>query len=113
MDENGDLIRRYVQKNDKMEDIFHSSAYGKAQSGQGIGTTTAQSFKQRQEIEERRNMVRGYGDSSVVNEARAKGPRARVYVPDGGGESGGPMGGSEAQAASRAQMARKNPGISR
>ena len=68
-------------KNDKKEDIFHTSAYGKAQSGSGIGAASAQSYNQRMAIQQNRQVIRGYEDAGIVNQARSNGPRAKAYTP--------------------------------
>lgn len=74
-------LLKYVMKA-KKEDVVHSSAYGKAQSGGGIGVASTQSFAKRMEIEKKRNLVRGYGDAGVVGQARAaSGVRAKKYEP--------------------------------
>ena len=94
-----DPLLKYVMKNDKKEDIFHTSAYGKAQSGSGIGAASVQSYNQRMAIQRNRQVVRGYEDAGIVNQARSKGPRAKTYTPPkdtglrkagGGIRAGGP-----------------------
>lgn len=69
---------KYVMK-DKKEDIFHSSAYGKAQNAGGMGTASSVSFSQRMNIDRNRKTVRGYRDSRIVNEARGGFPKAEQY----------------------------------
>lgn len=94
-----DPLIKYVMKNDKKEDIFHTSAYGKAQSGSGIGAASAQSYNARMAIRQNRQVVRGYEDAGIVNESKSNGPRAKTYTPpkdtglrkSGGGiRAGGP-----------------------
>ena len=64
---------------DTTEDVTHSSAYGKAQNAGGMGAASTESFDVRREIDKNRKMVRGYGDSKVVNEVGNRVPRARRY----------------------------------
>lgn len=63
------------------EDIFHSSAYGAAQSGAGMGSASTESFSRRRKIEENRRLVKGYNHSSIASAATSNGPRAKVFTP--------------------------------
>lgn len=81
---------KYIMKDEK-EDIFHSSAYGKAQSGVGMGVTSGQSFEKRRELEGNRQRVGGYSRSMIANNALGNGPKAKTYTPpvkNAGGISG-------------------------
>ena len=84
---------KYVS-HEKKEDIFHSSAYGKAQNGSNMGAASSESFADRRKMERNRQVIRGYNDARVVSQAVASsGTRAKVYEPPvdvGGGiaESG-------------------------
>ena len=71
---------KYVMK-DKKEDIFHSSAYAKAQSGSKIGATSSESYQVRVNLNQNRTTVRGYKDSEIMTEIKDKGPRAKTYTP--------------------------------
>ena len=71
---------KYIVK-DKKEDIFHSSAYGKAQNGGSMGTVSNVSFGERMNINRNRQVVRGYGDSRLANQNIGNGPRAKQYTP--------------------------------
>lgn len=71
---------KYIAK-EKKENIFHSSAYGKAQSAGALGTTSAESFEERMKVEKNRQIIQGYNDSRIVNGAYSYGPRAKKYVP--------------------------------
>ena len=71
---------KYVMK-EKKEDIFHSSAYGKAQNGEAIGAASVEGFDERLKIDRNRQIVKGYNDSRVVNGVYANGPKAKKYVP--------------------------------
>ena len=71
---------KYVMKDEK-EDVFHSSAYAKAQSGSGIGAASSQSYQVRVNIDQNRTKVRGYGESEMITSARKNGPRAKTYTP--------------------------------
>lgn len=72
---------KYLMKEQK-GDIFHSSAYGKAQNAKAIGVASAESFKERMKVEKNRKIVQGYNDSRIVNGAYASGPKAKKYVPE-------------------------------
>jgi hypothetical protein len=47
------------------EPIFHSNAYARVASGSSIGSTDAQTFKERMDIHRNRRAVRHYGDSLI------------------------------------------------
>ena len=59
------------------QDFFHSSAYGKAQSGNVIGVTSTESFSTRQKIEHNRHNIRSYRDSKIATETGNQGPRTK------------------------------------
>lgn len=71
---------KYVMK-EKKENIFHSSAYGKAQNAEAIGAASVESFEERMKVDKNRQIVKGYNDSRIVNGMYANGPRAKQYVP--------------------------------
>ena len=71
---------KYVMKDEK-EDVFHSSAYAKAQSGSGIGVASSESYQVRVNMNQHRTKVRGYNDSEIMTGARNNGPKAKAYVP--------------------------------
>ena len=98
---NNPFLKRLMK--DKKEDVVHSSAYAKVQNSNGIGVASVETFSGRLAIEQNRQVVRGYGDSKIVNEARGNAPRAKKYEPP---ETSGP----ERRAI---PPIRKNPGISR
>ena len=102
MDKNQFL--KYVMKEEK-EDIFHSSAYGKAQNGDGIGVSSAESFATRRKIDQNRQVIKGYGNSNLVGQAIGNGPRAKAYTPPAPGAQSGP--------APARPLPPRNPGISR
>ena len=96
---------KYIMKDEK-EDIFHTSAYGKAQNGQGMGAASSQSFAERRQTDANRTVIRGFNSSSIAGSAIGNGPRAKAYVPP-----------AKPAATARPAMSRppmpKNPGISR
>ena len=49
------------------EKPFHSHTFAEAASGSSMGSTSAQSFGQRHRIDQNRQVVRRYGESSVAN----------------------------------------------
>jgi hypothetical protein len=46
---------------------FHSHTFADAASGQSMGSTNAQSFGQRRQLDQNRQMVRRYSESSVAS----------------------------------------------
>lgn len=71
-----DLILKYV-KQDKKEDIFHSSPYGRAQSGSSMGAASTETFSSRKALDQQRQIVRRYGESRIANNVITSGPRAK------------------------------------
>lgn len=80
---NNPFLKR-MMKNDKQEDIFHSSAFGQAQSGASMGAASTSSFQSRRSIDKDRKIVGGYGNSQIMGGAFSSGPRAKKYVPPKG-----------------------------
>lgn len=78
---------KYIMK-EKKEDIFHSSAYGKVQSADAMGTASVETFDERMKVERNRQIVRGYNDSRIASRSFAEGPRAKKYVPSEKKQSG-------------------------
>lgn len=107
---------KYVMK-DKKEDVFHSSAYAKAQSGATIGAASSESYQVRVNLNQNRTAVRGYKDSEIMTGIKDNGPRAKAYTPPekiDGVRVGAPVGTNKSATAAtnRAMMPAKNPGIS-
>lgn len=71
---------KYVMKDNK-EDVFHSSAYAKAQSGDKIGVASSQGYQVRVNLAQSRTRVRGYDESEIITGAKKNAPRAKVYTP--------------------------------
>ena len=91
---------KYVMIDEK-QDIFHSSAYAKAQNGASIGAASSESYSVRVNMNQNRTKVRGYNDSEVMTGAKMNGPRAKTYTPPE--KTGG--------ATNRAMAAAKTPGV--
>ena len=70
---------KYMMKDEK-KDVFHSSAYAKAQSGEVMGAASTEDFKVRVNINQNRQMVRGYRDSGVMIDANKNAPKAKTYT---------------------------------
>ena len=66
------LLLKYAMKNDKKEEIFHSSGYARAQAGANFGAAggSTESFSERKSIETDRKYIQGYKDSRITNEYR-------------------------------------------
>ena len=99
----GDInpFTKYLIK-DKKEDIFHSTAYAKAQSGAAMGAVSAQGFAERQKMEQNRQVIQGYGASRIANSSIGSGPRAKTFTPPA------PAGGTPAGAGSSVAV---RPGV--
>lgn len=76
-----------MQKDNKREEIFHSSGYGAAQSGGGVGAASGESFAQRQAIEKQRRFVQGYKNSQIMRQQHGL-MRAKTYTPRTEGGTG-------------------------
>ena len=71
MDKKPPIVNRIID--DERAGIFHSSAYGRAQSGDTMGAASTESFSARQKVERNRKTIRNYRDS-LVAEQRFKPP---------------------------------------
>ena len=82
-------INDILQKNQRNQ-MFHSSGYGVAQSGESMGAADLASFAARQAMEAKRQYIRGYRDSKLMqNQAaiqRARQYRARFAESEQAGE---------------------------
>ncbi len=67
--------------NTKTEDVVHSSAYAQAQNQSGFGAASSESFEQRMKREKNRQLIKGYGESSVVGKTFNSGPRPKTFTP--------------------------------
>lgn len=70
------IVKRLIR--DKKAEFFHSSAYGRAQSGGTIGAASTESFAKRREIDKNRQNIRKYDDSLVAEQR---------FNPEGAGVS--------------------------
>lgn len=96
-------------KDDKKEDIFHSSAYGVSQNGQGIGVSSTESFEARQNINNNRRFVQGFKESGMVRSMPGA-PRTKTYEPP---KQTGPVISNHQSQPSRQPMPPKTPSIHR
>ena len=71
---------KYMMKDEK-KDVFHSSAYAKAQSGETIGSASVEDFRVRVNVNQNRQIVRGYRDSKIMTDANKNAPKAKAYTP--------------------------------
>jgi len=71
---------KYVMK-DKKEDVFHSSAYAKAQNGASFGAASTESYKVRVNINQNRTMVGDYSKSKIGARTVNRAPKAQTYTP--------------------------------
>lgn len=72
---------KYMMRKEKKADIFHSSAFGKAQSGGVMGSASVGSFSDRMKMDRNRTVVRRYDDSKLVAGSKDNGSRAKKYTP--------------------------------
>lgn len=70
------LIKRFSKTS--TSDVAHSSEYANAQNNNNFGATTSESFEQRREIDENRQIVQGYRQSMVAQQVNTT-PRAKTY----------------------------------
>lgn len=91
---------------DKKEDVFHSSAYAKAQNGASIGVASSESYQVRVNINQNRQNIKGYKDSELMNGIRSQMPKAAKAA------TSEPSVGIQTKAQPRPVMPPKNPGIS-
>ena len=99
---------KYVMK-DQKEDVFHSSAYARAQNGDNLGAASTESYQVRVNLDRNRQVVKGYGDSEIMMGTKKNVPHPKTYTqPGGSGVSGNGLSGASARVATPV----KNPGIS-
>ena len=55
---------------DTKSDVIHSSSYASAQNAGNIGAASTETFAQRKDIKQNRQMVNNYGTSRLVNDTR-------------------------------------------
>ena len=76
-----EFVKKYLIKANK-EDLFHTSGYGKAQSGTNIGSASAESFAARLAIDKNRKIVKGYEHSNIMGRNIVAGsPHPKAYTP--------------------------------
>lgn len=103
---------KYVMK-DKKEDVFHSSAYAKAQNGASIGAASSESYAVRVKINSNRKMVGNYGSSRIASGAINRAPKAAAGTAGAGAASVGNTRTAGAGVVGRAAAsAPKTPGVS-
>ncbi len=71
---------KYLMK-DKKEDVFHSSAHAKAQSGANFGAASTESYRVRVNISQNRTMVGDYSRSKIGAGTVNRAPKAQTYTP--------------------------------
>lgn len=62
------LLVKYAMKNDKKEEIFHSSGYARSQSGANFGAAAGDTLNTRNDLNTHRKYVKSYKDSRLTNE---------------------------------------------
>lgn len=62
------LLKRLMKTEKK--DVMHTSGYAEAQNAGNFGSSSAESFAKRKEIDEHRKTIKGYRDSKIANETR-------------------------------------------
>ena len=79
---NNKILRDYVMKDDKKSEIFHSSGYAEAQSGENIGAaSTGLSMAERKALEEKRQFVAKYNNSGMFSETFSN-RKAKKFDPN-------------------------------
>lgn len=76
------IVIDYANKDLKKEDVFHSSGYAQAQSGDSLGAAGGEgaSFAARQAMEEQRKYIQGYRNAKIVNSFYGL-QRAKAWKP--------------------------------
>lgn len=98
---------KYLIK-DKKEDIFHTSGYAKAQNGSNMGAASTESYQVRVNVNQHRQMVRGYKESEIMMGTRNKEIKAKAWTPP----VAPAVGEGKVAAGARPPMSIKKPGIS-
>ncbi len=91
MEKKPSIVHRMI--NGERSQIFHSSAYARAQSGTAMGAASTESFAQRQALEQNRQNVRKYGDSLVAGQRFNTLNRQEAAQQSGNVASAGGVGG--------------------
>ncbi len=73
---NGKIIQRISKTTSS--DVAHSSGYANAQNAGNFGTTSAESFAERREIDANRNIVQSYREAQVAQRKNFM-PKALTY----------------------------------
>lgn len=91
------IIMKYATKNDKKEEVFHSSGYAQAQSGDSVGSggISGIDVAKREAFEQQRKMIKGYHNSKIMQGVKGL-QHAKKFVPRTEGGVGG-LGGNEAR----------------
>ena len=77
------ILRDYVMKDDKKSEIFHSSGYAEAQSGEKIGTASSGlSMAKRKALEEKRQFVQKYNNSGMLSESFSNRKMTKRFNPE-------------------------------
>lgn len=78
------LFSKYIIK-DKKEDVFHTSAYSKAQNGGSMGAASTETFAARQALERNRQHIANYHQSNLMGKNIVQGaPKPKTYTPPKG-----------------------------
>ena len=77
--DNNKLARQWLTRNDKAENLVHSSGYAKEQSGANIGAAGGESFAERQALEQKRQFIQSYKNSQLASRRQNRYDRAKSY----------------------------------
>ncbi|MBQ7201945.1 hypothetical protein IJS18_00955 [Candidatus Saccharibacteria bacterium] len=77
-----EILKKYIIKNQK-EDVFHTSGFSKAQSGNNMGSASTETFSARQALERNRQHIKGYHHSTLMGRNIVAGsPHPKTYTPE-------------------------------
>ena len=76
-----DIFSKYVMKDENKSEVFHSSAYGQAQNGEGLGSASTESFEARRSQDQNRQFIQGYNNSKVMGSAFSPAARPATVKP--------------------------------
>ncbi len=75
------LLSKYIIKDNK-DDVFHSTAYSKAQNGGSMGAASTETFAARQALERNRQHIANYHQSNIMGKNIVQGaPKPKTYQP--------------------------------
>ena len=105
------ILMKYAMKNDKKEELFHSSGYAQVQSGAGMGSgASGIDVAKREAFDQQRKMIKGYHNSKLMQGVRGV-EHARKFVPRTEGGAGALAGAGVGSSADSARIGRGDEAV--